>query len=515
MSRGVSLPECPWLRYEFFTIFYVFRVTRHGYWHSQKHSAHSTPIAGHTICKPCAQAVAKSTRPKCVLCSTPCGLDDLNQVVLSFGEYDPLTLALAAHPARASGFSSTRAAARTADADADDADATLALPAPAFAARSAQTLRLLDDLATSDPMQWARPRGGGVHDRGIAFVRAGRMVHDIGNSAILVQLGDALVNFQACYHNVADISSRCRALERTATSLRAELANLGHSHAKEIQRRDRDLAALRLAKTAREDELVGKMGELQKKLAIEREGRTVEGYELRAENVELKKELEKKNRKAVRFEKKYEVSMRELESLRKVIEIRTIQMPTAEQDGGYRSDSSLQFEDQGIDSFGENAPPPFTSSLASSASQNSRASEPASSPRYKLDADAPKAPSSSTLPSAKPAKKKRPLRHTTKTNLVSELPPSHILKERPSPDPFSDFVDTLLAPEMELKEAFTTAGTDSTRARAPRSRGALGQRPNTAGIPTNPLAARWASLNLGGREKKRQRLTLGDGDVVG
>lgn len=48
--------------------------------------------------------------------------------------------------------------------------------------RGEHTLRLLDDVGNSDPLEWRLPSSGGGHDRGLVFVRTGRLINEIGAS---------------------------------------------------------------------------------------------------------------------------------------------------------------------------------------------------------------------------------------------------------------------------------------------------------------------------------------------
>ena len=119
------------------------------------------------MCRKCALLLAKDAA-KCPFCSAPARLKELKQVVLSYGECDPSLLLeqeITTCPA------SDDTVVDPPDSDTSERDPIIV--------RGEQTLRLLDDIANMDPLDWRRPSSGGGHDKGLVFARAGRVINDI------------------------------------------------------------------------------------------------------------------------------------------------------------------------------------------------------------------------------------------------------------------------------------------------------------------------------------------------
>lgn len=50
--------------------------------------------------------------------------------------------------------------------------------------RGEQTLRLLDDIANSDPRDWRFPSVGSGLDKGLVFAQTGRLICDVGDMSL-------------------------------------------------------------------------------------------------------------------------------------------------------------------------------------------------------------------------------------------------------------------------------------------------------------------------------------------
>ena len=119
------------------------------------------------MCRKCALLLAKDTA-KCPFCSASARLKELKQVVLSYGECDPSLL-----------LEQEMMTCPASDDTVVDPPGPATLERDPIISRGEQTLRLLGDIANSDPLDWRRPSSGGGHDRGLLFARAGRVINDI------------------------------------------------------------------------------------------------------------------------------------------------------------------------------------------------------------------------------------------------------------------------------------------------------------------------------------------------
>ncbi|KAI5117413.1 hypothetical protein M0805_005473 [Coniferiporia weirii] len=481
MDRDVSLPQCPICISVFTEELELVRPNG----------------CGHVICRSCALKLAAKAGGRlltCVFCIAPSS--SLQQVFVSFGK----------HNISALGVTDTHASAA-----ADGAlSAATGASAASFISRGERASRMLDVLAASDPLLWQLPQSGSANDVSLAFACAGRVVCEIGENvwgdsgglvkSMLMGLGGAIMALQTCYRNVVGFAEEHKVLRRKNKSLLAELESQSNAFEKELERRDGQLAEQEDAKTAREAELTGKITGLQKKLKSMREERESERINFENE----RSELQQTKSKAVKLWKKYKDREKKMKRLQEEI---GVSRGLGNQYGDHASDSSLEVESEHVLTDGEDEPLPLTLDNIFSSSQRSGVSEASLS---HLGPDGHRAimdPSQALKrSSAKPMKKKPPLQRLGSTTLTATTSgPSDTENRPPAPHPSSDFLDSLLAPEIDGQVGMRERGSS-----APRSRGAK-RRPNTTGVPANPLAARQNPQSLRGREPKRQRLTLGEG----
>ncbi|KAH8116579.1 hypothetical protein DFH11DRAFT_1219436 [Phellopilus nigrolimitatus] len=118
----------------------------------------------HIFCRPCAEDRFSRT-DMCAVCRLTCKERELVSVFVAHGTYDARALIEDAHHN-------------------EDVlvDVIMSENKRSFLTRSKRSIQLLDDLATSDPLEWRMPRSGRGNDRGLIFASVGRVMRDVGDS---------------------------------------------------------------------------------------------------------------------------------------------------------------------------------------------------------------------------------------------------------------------------------------------------------------------------------------------